>query len=131
MSNCSFNFCKYIMDNSHKYIICLLSVFQVVVVLLYFTVLLGLYMVPLYITSPCIMDPNTLKQRPDVIGHQGAPMVSQLTSVIQSECAFTLTYTFSHLMLASQRVKLLTSAIWMTLSTQGYGVFNPRVSRTT
>uniref|UniRef100_A0AAQ5YNN9 GP-PDE domain-containing protein n=1 Tax=Amphiprion ocellaris TaxID=80972 RepID=A0AAQ5YNN9_AMPOC len=39
-------------------------------------VLLGLYVVPLYITSPCIMDPDTLKPRPDVIGHQGAPMLA-------------------------------------------------------
>ncbi|XP_054473473.1 glycerophosphodiester phosphodiesterase domain-containing protein 5 [Anoplopoma fimbria] len=52
------------------------TMFQVVVVLLYLSVLLGLYMVPLYITSPCIMDPSTLKQRPDVIGHQGAPMLA-------------------------------------------------------
>lgn len=50
--------------------------FQVVVMLLYLSVLLGLYMVPLYITSPCIMDPNTLKPRPDVFGHQGAPMLA-------------------------------------------------------
>lgn len=61
-------------------IVHVLSVFQVVVVLLYISVLLGLYVVPLYITSPCIMDPTTLKQRPDVIGHQGAPMVNQQTS---------------------------------------------------
>ncbi|KAK1900666.1 Glycerophosphodiester phosphodiesterase domain containing protein 5 [Dissostichus eleginoides] len=52
------------------------TMFQVVVVLLYLSVLLGLYVVPLYISSPCIMDPSTLKQRPDVIGHQGAPMVT-------------------------------------------------------
>ncbi|XP_056297831.1 glycerophosphodiester phosphodiesterase domain-containing protein 5 isoform X2 [Pseudoliparis swirei] len=52
------------------------TMFQVAVVLLYLSVLLGLYMVPLYITSPCIMDPNALKQRPDVIGHQGAPMLA-------------------------------------------------------
>lgn len=45
---------------------------------LYISVLLGLYVVPIYITSPCIMDPITLKPRPDVIGHQGAPMVSHL-----------------------------------------------------
>ncbi|KAM7413472.1 hypothetical protein PAMA_020727 [Pampus argenteus] len=50
--------------------------FQVVVMLLYFSVLLGLYLVPLYINSPCIMDPNTLKPRPNVIGHQGAPMLA-------------------------------------------------------
>nr|XP_020455957.1 glycerophosphodiester phosphodiesterase domain-containing protein 5 isoform X2 [Monopterus albus] len=52
------------------------TIFQLVVVLLYLSVLLGLYVVPLYITSPCIMDPTTLKPRPDVIGHQGAPMLA-------------------------------------------------------
>ncbi|XP_020500246.1 glycerophosphodiester phosphodiesterase domain-containing protein 5 isoform X2 [Labrus bergylta] len=52
------------------------TMFQVVVMLLYLTVLLGLYVVPLYITSPCIMDRNSLKQRPNVIGHQGAPMLA-------------------------------------------------------
>lgn len=61
----------------------ILPVFQVVVVLLYFSVLLGLYVVPLYITSPCIMDPTTLKQRPEVIGHQGAPMVSRQSPIKQ------------------------------------------------
>lgn len=73
--------------------------FQVVVVLLYLSVLLGLYMVPLYITSPCIMDPTTLKQRPDVIGHQGAPVVSQLTSVIQSESGNMKQATFKQIVL--------------------------------
>ncbi|XP_010755438.3 glycerophosphodiester phosphodiesterase domain-containing protein 5 isoform X2 [Larimichthys crocea] len=52
------------------------TMFQVVVVLLYLSVLLGLYVVPLYIASPCIMDTATLKPRPDVIGHQGAPMLA-------------------------------------------------------
>ncbi|KAM9733531.1 glycerophosphodiester phosphodiesterase domain-containing protein 5 isoform 1-T1 [Menidia menidia] len=50
--------------------------FQVVVLLLYLSVLLGLYVVPVYITSPCIMEPSSLKSRPDVIGHQGAPMLA-------------------------------------------------------
>uniref|UniRef100_A0A8C6T421 Glycerophosphodiester phosphodiesterase domain containing 5b n=1 Tax=Neogobius melanostomus TaxID=47308 RepID=A0A8C6T421_9GOBI len=48
------------------------TIFQVLVILLYFSALFALYTVPLYITSPCIMDPSNLKQRPDVIGHQGA-----------------------------------------------------------
>ncbi|KAM9812486.1 glycerophosphodiester phosphodiesterase domain-containing protein 5 isoform 2-T2 [Syngnathus typhle] len=50
--------------------------FQVVVVLLYLSLLLGLYVMPLYITSPCIMDPSNLRPRPNVIGHQGAPMLA-------------------------------------------------------
>ncbi|XP_044057736.1 glycerophosphodiester phosphodiesterase domain-containing protein 5 isoform X3 [Siniperca chuatsi] len=52
------------------------TMLQVVVVLLYLSVLLALYVVPLRITSPCIMDPATLTQRPNVIGHQGAPMLA-------------------------------------------------------
>ncbi|XP_051934433.1 glycerophosphodiester phosphodiesterase domain-containing protein 5 isoform X2 [Hippocampus zosterae] len=50
--------------------------FQVVVLVLYLGLLLGLYVVPLYIASPCIMDPSNLRPRPDVIGHQGAPMLA-------------------------------------------------------
>lgn len=80
-------------------IVLLLSVFQVVVVLLYLGVLLGLYVVPLYITSPCIMDPTALKQRPDVIGRRGAPTVSQLTSGIRPQIVFHVSCTFSYLML--------------------------------
>ncbi|KAG7519696.1 hypothetical protein JOB18_014376 [Solea senegalensis] len=50
------------------------TIFQVVVMLLYLSVLLGLFVLPLCITSPCIMEPTNLRPRPDVIGHQGAPM---------------------------------------------------------
>lgn len=55
----------------------LLSALQVALMLLFFSVLLGLYVAPLYITSPCITDPESLGPRPDVIGRRGAPMVSQ------------------------------------------------------
>lgn len=77
----------YIIANNCNYVDAayLLPVFQVVVVLLYVSVLLALYVVPLHITSPCIMDPATLKPRPAVIGHQGAPMVSQLMPSFHSE----------------------------------------------
>lgn len=49
---------------------------QVVLMLLFFSVLLGLYVAPLYITSPCIMDPESLGPRPEVIGQRGAPMLA-------------------------------------------------------
>nr|XP_043887872.1 glycerophosphodiester phosphodiesterase domain-containing protein 5 isoform X1 [Solea senegalensis] len=52
------------------------TIFQVVVMLLYLSVLLGLFVLPLCITSPCIMEPTNLRPRPDVIGHQGAPMLA-------------------------------------------------------
>ncbi|XP_053279125.1 glycerophosphodiester phosphodiesterase domain-containing protein 5 isoform X1 [Pleuronectes platessa] len=50
--------------------------FQVVVMLLYLSLLLGLYVTPLYITSPCIMERASLKPRPDVIGLRGASMLA-------------------------------------------------------
>ncbi|KAG7281417.1 hypothetical protein CRUP_029866 [Coryphaenoides rupestris] len=56
--------------------------FQVVVLLLYLSMLLGLYLVPLSITSPCIMERSDLKPRPKVIGHQGAPMVELFWSIL-------------------------------------------------
>uniref|UniRef100_A0A8C7I1X8 Glycerophosphodiester phosphodiesterase domain containing 5 n=1 Tax=Oncorhynchus kisutch TaxID=8019 RepID=A0A8C7I1X8_ONCKI len=50
--------------------------FHMIVLLVYLSVLLVFYMVPLAITSPCIMDRNSLKPRPDVIGRRGAPMLA-------------------------------------------------------
>nr|XP_055052746.1 glycerophosphodiester phosphodiesterase domain-containing protein 5 isoform X1 [Misgurnus anguillicaudatus] len=50
--------------------------FQVMVLLIYLSVLLTLYFIPLSITSPCIMDRGSLKSAPAIIGHQGAPMIA-------------------------------------------------------
>ncbi|XP_053503745.1 glycerophosphodiester phosphodiesterase domain-containing protein 5 [Ictalurus furcatus] len=50
--------------------------FQVIVLLIYLVVLLSLYLTPLSITSPCIMEPHDLKARPAVIGQRGAPMLA-------------------------------------------------------
>uniref|UniRef100_A0A8C1VYX3 Glycerophosphodiester phosphodiesterase domain containing 5b n=1 Tax=Cyprinus carpio TaxID=7962 RepID=A0A8C1VYX3_CYPCA len=50
--------------------------FQLMVVLIYLSVLLMLYFIPLSITSPCIMERGSLKAAPTIIGHQGAPMLA-------------------------------------------------------
>ncbi|XP_073674589.1 glycerophosphodiester phosphodiesterase domain-containing protein 5 isoform X2 [Garra rufa] len=50
--------------------------FQVMVLLIYLSVLLTLYFIPLSITSPCIMERGSLKEAPAIIGHQGAPMLA-------------------------------------------------------
>uniref|UniRef100_A0A3B4G3G3 Glycerophosphodiester phosphodiesterase domain-containing protein 5-like n=1 Tax=Pundamilia nyererei TaxID=303518 RepID=A0A3B4G3G3_9CICH len=69
------------------------KMFQVVVVLLYVSVLLALYVVPLHITSPCIMDPATLKPRPAVIGHQGAPMLAPENTIWSFQRALQMNVT--------------------------------------
>nr|XP_015197162.1 PREDICTED: glycerophosphodiester phosphodiesterase domain-containing protein 5-like isoform X1 [Lepisosteus oculatus] len=50
--------------------------FQAVLLLVYACALLALYLVPLAITSPCLMERSSLSPRPEVIGRRGAPMLA-------------------------------------------------------
>lgn len=47
--------------------------------LAYCAVMIALYLAPLGITSPCIMEENQLPPKPALVGHRGAPMVSDST----------------------------------------------------
>uniref|UniRef100_A0A671KMP2 Glycerophosphodiester phosphodiesterase domain-containing protein 5-like n=1 Tax=Sinocyclocheilus anshuiensis TaxID=1608454 RepID=A0A671KMP2_9TELE len=49
---------------------------QVVTLVIYVSILLVLYLVPLFISSTCIMDRSKLGARPAVIGRRGAPMLA-------------------------------------------------------
>lgn len=42
----------------------------------YLAVVVALYLVPLTISSPCIMEKKALGPKPAILGHRGAPMVS-------------------------------------------------------
>ncbi|XP_060753743.1 glycerophosphodiester phosphodiesterase domain-containing protein 5 isoform X2 [Neoarius graeffei] len=61
--------------------------FQVIVLLIYLVVLLSLYLTPLSITSPCIMERNDLKARPAVIGQRGAPMLAPENTLLSFQRA--------------------------------------------
>ncbi|XP_018604418.1 glycerophosphodiester phosphodiesterase domain-containing protein 5 isoform X2 [Scleropages formosus] len=63
---------------------------QVVLLLLYVGALLALYLVPLTITSPCIMDRSSLKPRPAIIGHRGAPMLAPENTILSFHKAIQL-----------------------------------------
>ncbi|XP_028838173.1 glycerophosphodiester phosphodiesterase domain-containing protein 5 isoform X2 [Denticeps clupeoides] len=52
------------------------SRFQMGLLLLYLLVLLALYLAPLTITSPCLMDRSSLQPRPTVTGRRGSPMLA-------------------------------------------------------
>lgn len=49
---------------------------QVIVLCTFFAVVFTLYLTPLTISSPCIMEKRDLGPKPALIGHRGAPMVS-------------------------------------------------------
>ncbi|KAI4888242.1 hypothetical protein NFI96_011432 [Prochilodus magdalenae] len=59
----------------YKAVVCSAG-FQIMVLLIYLSVLLSLYLTPLSISSPCIMERDSLKARPAVIGHHGVPMLA-------------------------------------------------------
>ncbi|KAM6907573.1 glycerophosphodiester phosphodiesterase domain-containing protein 5 [Xenentodon cancila] len=58
------------------------SNFQVMVLLIYIVILLAVCLAPLTFSCPCIMDRDTLKPRPDVIGQRGAPMLAPENTMI-------------------------------------------------
>ncbi|KAM9729093.1 LOW QUALITY PROTEIN: glycerophosphodiester phosphodiesterase domain-containing protein 5-like [Menidia menidia] len=53
----------------------------------YLTALMGLYMVPLGLYSPCIKEKGTLGPAPALIGHRGAPMLAPENTLMSFEKA--------------------------------------------
>lgn len=49
---------------------------QVAILCIFFAMVFAFYLVPLTISSPCIMEKKDLGPKPALIGHRGAPMVS-------------------------------------------------------
>ncbi|XP_046764346.1 glycerophosphodiester phosphodiesterase domain-containing protein 5 isoform X4 [Gallus gallus] len=49
---------------------------QMLMVTAYLAVVVALYLVPLTISSPCIMEKKALGPKPAIIGHRGAPMLA-------------------------------------------------------
>uniref|UniRef100_A0A672FZT4 Glycerophosphodiester phosphodiesterase domain-containing protein 5-like n=1 Tax=Salarias fasciatus TaxID=181472 RepID=A0A672FZT4_SALFA len=55
---------------------------QMLVLIVYILVLLALYLAPLSFTCPCIMDRNSLRPRPAIIGRRGAPMLAPENTMV-------------------------------------------------
>uniref|UniRef100_A0A663F0K1 Glycerophosphodiester phosphodiesterase domain containing 2 n=1 Tax=Aquila chrysaetos chrysaetos TaxID=223781 RepID=A0A663F0K1_AQUCH len=49
---------------------------KVFLLFVYCMVMIALYLAPLGITSPCIMEENQLPPKPALVGHRGAPMLA-------------------------------------------------------
>uniref|UniRef100_A0A8C5PCV6 Glycerophosphodiester phosphodiesterase domain containing 5 n=1 Tax=Leptobrachium leishanense TaxID=445787 RepID=A0A8C5PCV6_9ANUR len=52
------------------------AIFQICIILVYLAVVIALYLVPLTISSPCIMDRKELGRRPSVVANRGVPMLA-------------------------------------------------------
>ncbi|XP_045871892.1 glycerophosphodiester phosphodiesterase domain-containing protein 4 [Meles meles] len=64
-----------------------LRALQVAIGLPFFFILLCLYVIPLGIHSPCILEEGKLGPRPDFIGHRGAPMLGPENTMMSFEKA--------------------------------------------
>ncbi|KAK9955384.1 hypothetical protein ABG768_015266 [Culter alburnus] len=62
---------------------------RVAMMVLYITVLLTLYLVPLGMHSPCIKERSSLGSAPALIGHRGAPMLAPENTYMSFEKALT------------------------------------------
>ncbi|KAH1186494.1 glycerophosphodiester phosphodiesterase domain-containing protein 5 [Mauremys mutica] len=49
---------------------------QMLIFAAYFAVVVALYLIPLTVSSPCIMEKKDLGPKPAIIGHRGAPMLA-------------------------------------------------------
>ncbi|XP_062916918.1 glycerophosphodiester phosphodiesterase domain-containing protein 5-like isoform X1 [Mobula hypostoma] len=55
---------------------CKKRVFQIVLFISYLGLVIFLYLIPLAISSPCIIEKAKLARKPALIGHRGAPMLA-------------------------------------------------------
>ncbi|XP_078470190.1 glycerophosphodiester phosphodiesterase domain-containing protein 5 isoform X2 [Lampetra planeri] len=60
---------------------------QVSIVLVYLAALLTLYLLPLLVRSPCIVEERDLPARPKLFGHRGAPMLAPENTIMSFERA--------------------------------------------
>ncbi|XP_074836998.1 glycerophosphodiester phosphodiesterase domain-containing protein 5 [Carettochelys insculpta] len=49
---------------------------QMLIFTAYFAVVVALYLIPLTVSSPCIMEKKDLGPKPAIVGHRGAPMLA-------------------------------------------------------
>ncbi|XP_069615511.1 glycerophosphodiester phosphodiesterase domain-containing protein 5-like isoform X3 [Ranitomeya imitator] len=66
------------------------AIFQICLILAYLAVVIALYLVPMTISSPCIMEKDLLGPKPSIIGHRGAPMLAPENTLMSFKKALEL-----------------------------------------
>ncbi|OCT93338.1 glycerophosphodiester phosphodiesterase domain-containing protein 5 isoform X2 [Xenopus laevis] len=63
------------------------AIFQMFIIITYLAVVIALYLVPLTISSPCLMEKKDLGMKPRIIGHRGAPMLAPENTIMSFQRA--------------------------------------------
>ncbi|XP_060038820.1 glycerophosphoinositol inositolphosphodiesterase GDPD2 isoform X2 [Erinaceus europaeus] len=103
---------------------------KILLLLLFFGVSLAIYLAPLFISSPCIMEPRDLPPKPGLIGHRGAPMLAPENTLMSlrktAECGATVFET--DVMVSSDGVPFLMHDEHLSRTTNVASVFPSRIT---
>ncbi|XP_069896365.1 glycerophosphoinositol inositolphosphodiesterase GDPD2 [Dipodomys merriami] len=103
---------------------------KILLLVLYFGVALFIYLVPLYVSSPCIMKPGNLPPKPGLVGHRGAPMLAPENTLMSlrktAECGATVFET--DVMVSSDGVPFLMHDEQLSRTTDVASVFPARIT---
>ncbi|KAM6151318.1 glycerophosphoinositol inositolphosphodiesterase GDPD2 [Rhynchocyon petersi] len=103
---------------------------KIMLLLLFFGVALPIYLAPLCISSPCIMEPKNLPHKPGLVGHRGAPMMAPENTLMSlrktAECGAAVFET--DVMISSDGVPFLMHDEYLSRTTNVASVFPARIT---
>ncbi|XP_069320538.1 glycerophosphoinositol inositolphosphodiesterase GDPD2 isoform X2 [Eulemur rufifrons] len=103
---------------------------KILLLLLFFGVSLVIYLAPLCISSPCIMEPRDLPAKPGLVGHRGAPMLAPENTLMSlrkmAECGAAVFET--DVMVSSDGVPFLMHDEHLSRTTDVASVFPARIT---
>ncbi|ELW68016.1 Glycerophosphoinositol inositolphosphodiesterase GDPD2 [Tupaia chinensis] len=103
---------------------------KILLLLLFFGVALVIYLAPLGISSPCIMEPRDLPPKPELVGHRGAPMLAPENTLMSlrktAECGAAVFET--DVMISSDGVPFLMHDEHLSRTTDVASVFPARIT---
>ncbi|XP_008154187.1 glycerophosphoinositol inositolphosphodiesterase GDPD2 isoform X2 [Eptesicus fuscus] len=103
---------------------------KIVILFMYFTIVLAIYLAPLCISSTCIMEPGDLSPKPGLVGHRGAPMLAPENTLMSlrktAECGADVFET--DVMVSSDGIPFLMHDEHLSRTTDVASVFPTRIT---
>ncbi|XP_037677477.1 glycerophosphoinositol inositolphosphodiesterase GDPD2 isoform X1 [Choloepus didactylus] len=103
---------------------------KILLLLLFFGAALAIYLAPLCISSPCILEPRDLPPKPGLVGHRGAPMLAPENTLMSlrkmAECGAAVFET--DVMVSSDGVPFLMHDEHLSRTTDVASVFPARIT---
>lgn len=103
---------------------------KIALLFMFFTIVLAIYLAPLCISSPCIMEPRDLPPKPGLVGHRGAPMLAPENTLMSlrktAECGVAVFET--DVMVSSDGIPFLMHDEHLSRTTDVASVFPTRIT---